>query len=64
MQMEKALGGWLGVTVPELISFLMKSGMLLMSSATILWIALAAHYPAVHDAMHNFRHALAVVPCH
>ena len=64
MQMEKALGGWLGVTVPEPISFLMKSGMLLMLSGTILWIALAAHYPAVHDAMHNFRHALAVVPCH
>jgi cobalt transporter subunit CbtB len=64
MEMEKALGGWLGVTVAEPISFLMKSGMLLMLSGTILWIALAAHYPAVHDAMHNFRHALAVVPCH
>ena len=64
MQMEKGLGGWLGVTVPELISFLTKSGVLLMLSGTILWIALAAHYPAVHDAMHNFRHALAVVPCH
>jgi cobalt transporter subunit CbtB len=64
MEMEKTLGGWLGVTVPEPISFCMKSGMLLMLSGTILWIALAAHYPAVHDAMHNFRHALAVVPCH
>jgi cobalt transporter subunit CbtB len=62
--MEKAFVGWPGVTVPELVLFMMKSGMLLILSATILWIALAAHYPAVHDTMHNVRHALAVVPCH
>ena len=62
--MEKAFVDWLGVTVSEPVSFMMTSGMLLMLSGTILWIALAAHYPAVHDAMHNFRHALAVVPCH
>jgi len=62
--MEKAFVEWLGVTVSEPVSFMMTSGMLLMLSGTILWIALAAHYPAVHDAMHNFRHALAVVPCH
>jgi cobalt transporter subunit CbtB len=64
MEMEKALAGWFGVAVSELVLFMMKSGMLLMLSGTILWIALAAHYPAVHDTMHNFRHALAVVPCH
>jgi cobalt transporter subunit CbtB len=62
--MEKAFVGWLAVTVPEPVSFLMKSGMLLILSGMILWIALAAHYPAVHDTMHNVRHALAVVPCH
>jgi cobalt transporter subunit CbtB len=62
--MDKVFAGRSGVTVPEPISFLMKSGMLLMLSGTILWIALAAHYPTVHDTMHNFRHALAVVPCH
>ena len=62
--MEKVFAGWSGTTVPEPISFVMKSGLLLMLSGTILWIALAAPYPAVHDAMHNFRHALAVVPCH
>jgi cobalt transporter subunit CbtB len=62
--MEKTLAGWRGLTVPESVSSMMKSGMLLMLSATILWIALAAHYPAVHDTMHSFRHALAVVPCH
>ena len=62
--MEKTFVESLGVTVSEPVSFVMKSGLLLMLSGTILWIALAAHYPAVHDAMHNFRHALAVVPCH
>jgi hypothetical protein len=62
--MQKAVAVWLGITVPEPISFLLKSGMLLIMSGTILWIALAAHYPAIHDTMHNIRHALAVVPCH
>ena len=62
--MEKAVVGSLGITLPESVSFVMKSGMLLILSGTILWIALAAPYPAVHDTMHNVRHALAVVPCH
>lgn len=30
----------------------------------LLYASLAAAYPPVHDAMHNFRHALAIVPCH
>jgi hypothetical protein len=59
---EKAVAGWLGISEP--VSFAMKSGMFLILSGTILWIALAAHYPAIHDTMHNVRHALAVVPCH
>ena len=62
--MEKAAVGWLGFVLPEPVSFFIKSGVLLLLSGTILWIALAAHYPAVHDTMHNVRHALAVVPCH
>jgi cobalt transporter subunit CbtB len=61
---EKAVGGWLGIIVSEPVSFAMKSGMFLILTGTILWIALAAHYPAIHDTMHNVRHALAVVPCH
>jgi hypothetical protein len=62
--MEKVVAAWLGVAVSEPVSFIVKSSMLLFLSGTILWIALAAHYPAVHDTMHNVRHALAVVPCH
>ena len=62
--MEKVVAGWLGVAVPEPVSFIVKSSILLLLSGTILWIALAAHYPTVHDTMHNVRHALAVVPCH
>ena len=30
----------------------------------LLYVSLAAAYPPVHDAMHDFRHALAIVPCH
>ncbi len=62
--MEKAVAGWLGIELSEAVLFAMKSGMFLILSGTILWIALAAHYPAIHDTMHNVRHALAVVPCH
>jgi len=62
--MDKAVAVGLGWVLAEPVLFFIKSGMLLLLSGTILWIALAAHYPAVHDTMHNVRHALAVVPCH
>jgi cobalt transporter subunit CbtB len=62
--MEKVVAGRWGLEIREPVSFTIKSGLLLLLSGTILWVALAAHYPAVHDTMHNFRHALAVVPCH
>jgi len=61
--MEKTVA-WLGVALPEQVSFLLKSGLFLCASAVILYVALASGYPAVHDSLHNFRHALAVVPCH
>jgi cobalt transporter subunit CbtB len=36
----------------------------LFACGMILYVALASEYPVVHDALHNVRHALAVVPCH
>ncbi len=62
--MERTVASWLGVALPEQLSFLIKSGMFLFASGAILFVLLAAGYPAVHDTLHNFRHALAVVPCH
>ena len=62
--MEKIVAIWLGLAVSEpTSSFLIKSGILSVCGAT-LFVALAASYPAVHDTLHNVRHALAVVPCH
>jgi hypothetical protein len=62
--MEKTLtGGWT-VGLPEPIAFLIKSGTFLTGCAAILYVLLAADYPAVHDTLHNLRHALAIVPCH
>jgi hypothetical protein len=61
---EKTVAVWLGIIVSEPVSFAIKSVMFLILSGAVLWIALAAHYPAIHDSMHNARHALAVVPCH
>ena len=51
-------------SLPERISFLFKSGIFLFACGAILYVALASEYPVVHDALHNVRHALAIVPCH
>jgi Probable cobalt transporter subunit (CbtB) len=62
--MEKIVAIWLRLAVSEQTSFLIKSGIFLSICGATLFVALAASYPAVHDALHNVRHALAVVPCH
>ncbi|MBI1997125.1 MAG: CbtB-domain containing protein [Deltaproteobacteria bacterium] len=62
--MERTVASWLGVSLPERLSFFIKSGLFLLASWSILYVLLATSYPAVHDTLHNFRHALAVVPCH
>ena len=62
--MERTVAGRLGLSISEPISFLIKSGIFLSVCGMTLFVALAASYPAVHDTLHNVRHALAVVPCH
>lgn len=62
--MEKILVNRLGISISEPMSFLIKSGLFLAVCGATLFVALAASYPAVHDTLHNVRHALAVVPCH
>jgi hypothetical protein len=62
--MESALVAWLGLSLSERLSFLIKSGIFLSLCSATLFVALASSYPAVHDTLHNVRHALAVVPCH
>ena len=62
--MERTLGQRLGISLSEPATFLIKSGIFLFICGATLFVALAASYPAVHDTLHNVRHALAVVPCH
>lgn len=62
--MERTVASWSGVVLSEPASFLVKSGIFLVTCGAILYVLLAAAYPAVHDTLHNFRHALAVIPCH
>jgi hypothetical protein len=62
--MERTLVTWLGLSLAERQLFLIKSGMFLSVCGATLFVALASSYPAVHDTLHNVRHALAVVPCH
>ncbi|MGH7929874.1 MAG: CbtB domain-containing protein [Candidatus Binatia bacterium] len=62
--MEKTATRTVTWSLPEQAAFGLKSGMFLLACGAILYVALVAEYPAVHDALHNVRHALAVVPCH
>ena len=62
--MERIVHAGLGLEVSEPASFLIKSGIFLFVCGAILFVALGASYPAVHDSLHNVRHALAIVPCH
>jgi hypothetical protein len=62
--MERTIASWLGIPVSERVSFLVKSSIFVAVCGATLFIALAASYPAVHDTLHNVRHALAIVPCH
>lgn len=62
--MERIVSAWLGIAISERASFLVKSAIFLSLCGGTLFAALAANYPAVHDTLHNVRHALAVVPCH
>ena len=62
--MERTIARRLGLSLSEPVMFLVKSGLFLSICGATLFVALAASYPAVHDALHNVRHALAVVPCH
>jgi hypothetical protein len=62
--LDRTAAARLGIALPELISFFIKSGIFLTLSGGVLYLVLAATYPAVHDTLHNFRHGLAIVPCH
>lgn len=48
----------------ETLFFYLSSAFFLTVVGVLLYVSLALAYPAVHDAMHDFRHALAIVPCH
>ena len=55
-----------GLDLPgsEWVSFCLRSAAFMTLVGVLLYVGLAAAYPPVHDAMHDFRHALAIVPCH
>jgi len=62
--MEKTIDAVFGIALPERQSFLLKSLFFLILTGGILYLLLVATYPPIHDALHDIRHALAVVPCH
>jgi hypothetical protein len=62
--MERILAIWSRLALSEQASFFVQSGIFLSLCGATLFVALASSYPAVHDTLHNVRHALAIVPCH
>ncbi len=62
--MDRAIDAVFGTALPERFAFLLKSALFLALTGGILYFLLVATYPPIHDALHDFRHALAVVPCH
>jgi hypothetical protein len=64
MTMDRTVASRLGLLISEPALFMIKSGIFLVVCGATLFVALASSYPAVHDTLHNVRHALAVVPCH
>jgi hypothetical protein len=62
--MERTVDSRLGFALPEHLSFAIKAVILLSVSGALLYLVLAATYPPIHDTFHQFRHSLAVVPCH
>ncbi|MDE0214164.1 MAG: CbtB-domain containing protein [Deltaproteobacteria bacterium] len=48
----------------EASSFYLKSAVFMAVVGVLLYVSLAAAYPPVHDALHDLRHGLAIVPCH
>lgn len=53
-----------GLALTEFARFVISSTLFLGLSGLALYLLLAAAYPPVHDGLHDFRHALAIVPCH
>ena len=62
--MEKITATIPSIALPEAFSFTVKSFFFLLLAGAILYLLLAATYPPIHDAVHDFRHSLAIVPCH
>lgn len=62
--MERWVNAWLGIEISEQAFFLVKSAIFLILCGATLFVALASSYPAIHDTLHNVRHALAIMPCH
>ncbi len=64
MYLEKIGESTTRVIVSEAHLFFVKSGFFLIFAGAILYLLLFATYPPIHDALHDFRHSLAIIPCH
>ena len=63
-RLTRSAASGLTLATSEGLSFYLRSAAFMAVVGVLLYASLAAAYPPVHDAMHDFRHALAIVPCH
>lgn len=64
VRLTRSTTSGLASATSERIGFVLKSAAFMTVVGVLLYVSLAAAYPPVHDAMHDFRHALSIVPCH
>jgi hypothetical protein len=63
-RLTRSAASGLTAVMSEGLSFYLRSAALMTVVGVLLYVSLAAAYPPVHDALHDFRHGLAIVPCH
>lgn len=63
-RLTRSAASGLTAVMSEASSFYLKSAVFMAVVGVLLYVSLAAAYPPVHDALHDLRHGLAIVPCH
>jgi cobalt transporter subunit CbtB len=41
-----------------------QMAIVLALAAVVLWAVFLSNYPPIHDAFHELRHSMYVIPCH
>ncbi|MGH7848183.1 MAG: CbtB domain-containing protein [Candidatus Binatia bacterium] len=62
--MDRVLQASSRITLLPQLRLWLEAAVLLAASGLALYFLVVSTYAPVHDALHSFRHSLAIVPCH